>query len=79
MATKHRIKANLYDNVLTEDPFDLMARVMAERSLNVRNVCESAITRGGATITAASMEHVVNLWFKEMAYQLCNGFSVNTG
>jgi hypothetical protein len=25
------------------------------------------------------MEHVVNLFFKEMGYQLCDGFSVNTG
>jgi len=79
MATKHRIKANLYDNVLTEDPFDLMARVMAERSLNVDSVCDSAVTRGGATIPAAAMEHAVNLWFREMAYLLCDGFPVNTG
>jgi len=75
----HKIKAYLYDNVLTEDPFDLIARVMAERSLNVRNISETAVTRGGANISAASMEHAVNLWLKEMAYQLCDGFSVNTG
>jgi hypothetical protein len=25
------------------------------------------------------MEHAVKLWLKEMAYQLCDGFSVNTG
>jgi hypothetical protein len=25
------------------------------------------------------MAHAVNLWFREMAYQLCDGFSVNTG
>jgi len=79
MATLHKIKAYLYDNVLTDDPFDLIARVMAERSLNVHSISETAATRGGADISAPSMEHAVNLWFKEMAYQLCDGFSVNTG
>ena len=79
MATLHRIKAHLYDNVLTDDPYDLMARVSSERSLGVRDVSESAATRGGAGISAASMEHAVNLWLKEMAYRLCDGFSVNTG
>ena len=79
MATLHKIKAYLYDNVLTDDPFDLIARVMAERSLNVRNISETAATRGGSDVSAASMEHAVNLWLKEMAYQLCDGFSVNTG
>ena len=79
MATLHDIKAHLYDNVLTEDLNDFIARVQSERSLNVMNICQSAVTRGGADISAAAMEHATNLWFKEMAYRLCDGFSVNTG
>jgi len=79
MANLHKIKAFLYDNVLTEDPYDFMARVVAERSLSVRNICDTAVSRGGASISADSMEHAVNLWLKEMAYRLCDGFSVNTG
>jgi hypothetical protein len=79
MAPKHKIKAYLYDNVLTDDSNDLSARVSSERSLNVNNVSESAATRGGADISAASMTHAVNLWLKEMAYRLCDGFSINTG
>jgi len=79
MANLHRIKAYLYDNVLTDDPNDFMARVQSERSLNVKEICKSAVTRGGADISAAAMEHAVNLWFKEMAYNLCDGFSINTG
>jgi hypothetical protein len=76
----HRIKAYLYDNVLTQDnSHDFIARVASERSLNVRDICNVAGTRGGADISAAAMEHAVNLWLKEMAYQLCDGFSVNTG
>ena len=77
MATLHKIKAYLYDNPLTGDPYDLTARVAAERSLTIADISQTAVTRGGANITAASMEHAVRLWLKEMAYQLCDGFSVN--
>ena len=51
MAKFHKIKALLYDNVLAEDPYDLIARAIAERTLNVRDICESAVTRGGAKIS----------------------------
>jgi hypothetical protein len=76
----HRIKAFLYDNPLTElDVNDYVARVSSEQSLNVKQIAEAACSRGGADISAAAMEHAVNLFLKEMAYQLCDGFSVNVG
>jgi hypothetical protein len=75
----HTIKAQLYPNALTENPNDYTARVNAERSLSVKEICETATTRGGANVSAAAMEHAVNLWLGEMAYQLCDGYSVNTG
>jgi len=78
-SVKHNIRCYLYDNVLTENPNDFVARVISERSLNIKDVCTSAVTRGGADISAAAMEHAVNLFLKEMAYNLCDGFSVNTG
>jgi hypothetical protein len=74
----HRIKAYLYKNALTqEDANDYIARVSSENSLNVKQIAESAVARGGADISAASMEHAVTLWLKEMAYRLCDGFSIN--
>ncbi|MDR1120529.1 MAG: DUF4469 domain-containing protein [Dysgonamonadaceae bacterium] len=76
----HRIRAFLYDNPLTkENPNDMIARVISERSLDVHDVCETAVSRGGADITAPAMEHAVELWLREMSYQLCDGYSVNTG
>ena len=75
----HRIKAILFPNWLTDDPNDYSARVVSERSLNVPEICSTAVNRGGAATTAEAMEHNVNLFLKEMAYQLCDGFSVNTG
>jgi len=79
MAYMHKIKAQLYDNVLTEDPNDFIARVVSEKSLNVNDICQSAANRGGADISAEAMGHAVNLWLKEMAYRLCDGFAINTG
>jgi hypothetical protein len=75
----HRVKANLYDNVLTDDPNDFVARVISERTLSTSDICKSAVTRGGAATSAESMEHNVTLFLKEMAYQLSDGYSVNTG
>ncbi|WP_374461832.1 DNA-binding domain-containing protein [Chryseobacterium taeanense] len=76
----HKIKAYLYDNTLTKDnPNDFIARTASERSLSVRQVCEAAASRGGADVSASAMEHATELFLKEMAYQLCDGFSVNTG
>ncbi|WP_042723129.1 DNA-binding domain-containing protein [Flavobacterium sp. B17] len=76
----HKIKAYLYDNVLTKDnPNDFIARTTSERSLNVQQICLSAANRGGADISASAMEHATELFFKEMAYQLCDGYSINTG
>ncbi len=79
MENYHNIKAQLYDNALTENPNDFIARIISERSLNIRSICESAATRGRADISAPAMEHGVNLFLKEMAYNLCDGFSINTG
>jgi len=79
MAVLHKIKAQLYNNVLTENPNDFIAKVASEKSLNIKDICLAATTRGGSDVSAAAMEHAVNLWLKEMGYSLCDGFSVNTG
>jgi hypothetical protein len=79
MAILHKIKAWLYKNLLTPDPDDYVIRVVSERTLSVHDICTSAVSRGGADIPAAAMEHAVILFLGEMGYQLCDGFSVNTG
>ncbi len=80
MTTKHKIRAYLYDNVLTKDnPNDFIARIISERSLNIKQVCEMAISRGGADISVSALEYATELFLKEMSYQLCDGYSVNTG
>ncbi|TDX82559.1 DNA-binding domain-containing protein [Epilithonimonas xixisoli] len=76
----HKIKAYLYENLLTKDnPNDYIARTVSERSLSVKQICEAAVNRGGADVSSAAMEHATELFLKEMAYQLCDGYSINTG
>lgn len=75
----HRIKAYLYENLLTADPNDYIARVASERSLGVQEICEASVNRGGADVSSQAMQHAVELFLKEMAYQLSDGYSVNTG
>jgi hypothetical protein len=80
MANKfHKIRASLYENYLTENPHDYVARVSSESSLSIPDICERAVDRGNADTTTQAMEHNVNLFFKEMGYQMCDGYSVNTG
>jgi hypothetical protein len=79
MAVLHHVEAWLFNNPLTEDPDDFVARVSSDRSLSVRDICQSAAERGGADISASAMEHAVTLFHREMRYLLCDGFSVNTG
>jgi hypothetical protein len=74
----HRIRAFLYKNLLTENPDDYIARVASDRSLNIREICETAVTRGGADASAAIIEHHVRLFLKEMTYHLCDAYSINT-
>ena len=77
MKTLHTIKARLYDNLLTEDPNDFIARVTTDRSLSIKDIAKSAATRGGADLSATVIEHAVEQWLKEMSYLLCDGLSVN--
>jgi nucleoid DNA-binding protein len=75
----HRIKAILFPNLLTEDPDDFYAKVISERTLGISDICESAVTRGNAPTSAEAMKINVELFFKEMEYQLKDGYSINTG
>lgn len=82
MPVKHKIKARLYDNPFTKanpDSNDYIARTISEKSLDVKQICEMAVDRGGADISVDTMAYATSLFLKEMAYQLCDGYYVNTG
>ena len=75
----HVVEIYLHENFLTPAPNDYIGLVETERTLGMREVCESAVLRGGADINASAMFHASGLMLKEMAYLLCDGFSVNFG
>lgn len=75
--TKHSVKVYLYQSTLTDGANDYVARVSAEKSLSISEICNNAEARGGSDISAAAMEHAVRNFLKEMGYQLSDGFSVN--
>jgi hypothetical protein len=75
----HRIKAILIPNLLTEDQDDFYAKVISERTLGIADICASAVSRGNAPTTEEAMRINVELFLKEMEYQLKDGYSVNTG
>lgn len=74
----HRIKAYLYRNEFTDNPNHYTARVETEHVLNVKDICKTAVTRGGANISSSAMQYAVELFFKEMTYHLCDGYGINT-
>ena len=76
---KHKIRAYLYENYLTDDPNDYIARVNSEKTIGIDQICQSAVARGGADISAKSMKHAVGLFLDEMDYLVFDGYSVNVG
>ncbi len=74
----HRIKVRLYPNPLTDDPDDLMARVVYDKNLNMAQVCESAATRGGLDVDPATLLHYVKGFQREVFYLVCNNCKVTT-
>ncbi len=74
----HRIKVRLYPNPLTDDPGDLMARVVYDKNLDMAQVCESATTRGGLDVDPDTLLHYVKGFQKEVFYLVCNNCKVTT-
>jgi len=79
----HRIRVKLYPNYLPNNPDGTMgayiARTDSEASLNIEQVCAALKNRGGYGGDYEDLVEGVKQFFDEAAYQLADGFSVNTG
>ena len=75
----HRIRAKLYPNYLHGISGAYIARTDDEASLSIEQVCAALKNRGGFTGSYKDLVEYVQQFFDETAYQLCDGFSVNTG
>jgi hypothetical protein len=78
--TLHRIRAKLYPNHLPgAGEGQYIARTDDEASLSVEQVCAALKNRGGFTGNYQDLVEYVKQFFDEAAYQICDGYSVNTG
>ncbi|WP_461255447.1 DNA-binding domain-containing protein [Treponema sp. R80B11-R83G3] len=75
----HRIRVKLYPNYLPSAEGAYLARTVSEASLNIEQVCAALKNRGGFTGDYEDLINYVKEFFDEAAYQLCDGFAVNTG
>ena len=75
----HEIRVKLYDNYLTDNPGDFVAKVFSSKTVDIPKICHSAVNRAKAPTSIEAMEHNVQLFLKEMAFLLMDGYSVNTG
>jgi len=75
----HQIEAQLYPNHLAGGENTYLAKNLKEKTINVDAICAAMRNRGGYDGSHDEAVKTVNHFFKEMMYQLCDGFSVNTG
>ena len=75
----HRLEARLYPNHLPGGDGTYIAKNTKEKTIGVEAICAAMRNRGGYDGSHDEAVKTVNHFFKEMMYQLCDGFSVNTG
>jgi hypothetical protein len=75
----HRIRVKLYPNHFQHVEGAYIARTDSEASLNVRQVCTTAISRGGVECDLDDFMEYIDKYNEEVAYQLCDGYAVNNG
>jgi len=75
----HKIRVKLYPNHLPNAEGTYIARTTSEASLGIDQVCAALKNRGGFAGNFDTLVENVRQYFDEAAYQLCDGFAVNTG
>jgi hypothetical protein len=75
----HRIKVKLYLNYLPDVSGAYIARTNNEAILSIEEICAAAKNRSGFIGSYQDMVRTVKSFFDEAAYQLADGYAVNTG
>jgi hypothetical protein len=75
----HRIRIRLHRSNLPGAKGAFYASAVNEAALSIEDVAAAVKNRGGFTGNYYDLVEYVRQFFKEMAYQLCDGFAVNTG
>jgi hypothetical protein len=75
----HRVRVKLYPSHLPAVKGLYIARTSNEKALRVEDVCAALKNRAGFTGDYSTLVENVKAYFDEAAYQLCDGYAVNTG
>jgi len=75
----HKIRVKLYPNYLPGAGGAYLARTDNDATLSIEEVCAAMKKRGGFTGNYDTLVENVKQFLDEAAYQLCDGFAVNTG
>jgi hypothetical protein len=75
----HQIRVKLYPSYLNTVQGEYIARTNSEATLTIEEICAALKNRGGYTGNYNDLVEHVKQFFDELAYQLCDGFTVNTG
>jgi len=75
----HHIRVRLRRNNLPDAEGAYSARTVSEKAMTIEEVCAALINRGGSSANYNDLVAHVRQFFDEAAYQLCNGFAVDTG
>jgi len=75
----HRISVKLYPLRLPDVPGQYVARTINERVLHTEDICSTIKQRGGFDGDPKRLMEYIESYYKEVAYQLCNGFAVSNG
>ncbi|MDR2793574.1 MAG: hypothetical protein LBB61_07905 [Treponema sp.] len=75
----HRIRVKLRPNYLPNGEGTYTAFTDNDAALSVEETCASLKNRGGFTGNYDDLVEHVKRYFGEAAYQLCDGFAINTG
>jgi len=73
----HHIRVKLYPNYLPDQRGTYIARTDSDKTVNIRDVCTIMVTRAGFDGDFNTLQDYVDQFFEELAYQLCDGFTVN--
>jgi hypothetical protein len=75
----HNIRVKLYPNYLPTAKGKYLARTDSDKTVNIKDICTIMVTRAGFDGSIDTLYDYVIQFFDEMAYQLCDGFTVNSG
>jgi len=75
----HHIRVKLYPNYLPGGKGTYIARTDSDKTVHVRDICTIMVTRAGFDGSFDTLYDYVDQFLKEVAYQLCDGFTTNLG